>query len=65
MKHWTGVIMVLALTKPTVLVQRGGGAEHLTTVFALYLCPTIGVHSFMSTEVGELSVGFVTDLTCN
>lgn len=55
--------MVLALAEAPVLVERGGSAEHLPAVLALDLGATVRVHPLVTAEVGELRVGFVTDLT--
>jgi len=55
--------MVLALAEAPVLVERGGSAEHLPAVLALDLRAAVRVHPLVAAEVGELRVGFVTDLT--
>jgi len=55
--------MVLALAEAPVLVEGGGSAEHLAAVLALDLGATVRVHPLVTAEVGELRVGFVTDLT--
>uniref|UniRef100_A0A803TJ53 Uncharacterized protein n=1 Tax=Anolis carolinensis TaxID=28377 RepID=A0A803TJ53_ANOCA len=62
-KKAPGVVMVLALAEAPVLVERGGGAEHLPAVLALDLGPAVGVHALVAAEVGELCVGLVADLT--
>lgn len=56
-------IMVFALTKAPVLVEGGGSAKQLPTVFTLDLGATISVHTLVAAEVGELRVGFVAHLT--
>lgn len=56
-------VMVLALTEAPVLVEGGGGAEHLPTVLALDLSSAVGVHPLVPAQVGELRVGLVADLT--
>lgn len=55
-------IMVFALTEATVLVEGGGSAEQLPTVFTLDLGAAVSMHTFVATEVGELGVGFVAHL---
>lgn len=55
--------MVFALTKAPVLVEGRGGAEQLSTVFTFDLSTAVGMHTFVTTEVGELSVGLVAHLT--
>lgn len=55
--------MVFAFTKAPVLVQGGGSAKHLSTVLAFNLRTAVSMHSFMATQVGELCVRFVADLT--
>lgn len=58
-----GVVMVLALAEAPVLVEGGGSAEHLPAVLALDLGAAVRVHPLVAAQVGELRVGFVTDLT--
>ena len=50
------------VTEPPVFGQRGHRAEGLAALVTLYLHPAVGVHSLVTTQVGELSVGFVADL---
>ena len=45
-----------------VLVQRMNRRERLSTVTALDLLTTVGVHSLVTTQVGELRVRLETDL---
>lgn len=56
-------IMVFALTEATVLVEGGGSAEQLPTVFTFDLGAAVSMHTLVATEVGELGVGFVAHLT--
>lgn len=51
-KHprWRAV-MVLALTKATVLVEGGGSAEQLAAVLALDLSAAVSMHALVATEV--------------
>lgn len=51
--------MVLPFAEAPVLVEGGGGAEHLPTVLALNLCAAVSVHSFVAAQVRELGVGLV------
>lgn len=55
-------IMVFALTEATVLVEGGGSAEQLPTVFTFDLGAAVSMHTLVATEVGELGVGFVAHL---
>jgi hypothetical protein len=52
-----------AFTVTFVLIQGMYGGESLSTVAALYLLPTIGVHPFMTTQIRELCVRLETDFT--
>lgn len=56
--------MVFALTEAPVLVEGGGGAEHLATVLTLDLGTAVGVHALVATQVGELRIGLVAHLAC-
>ena len=51
------------VTESPVLRQRRHRAEGLAALVALDLHPAVGVHPLVSAQVGELSVGFVTNLT--
>lgn len=55
--------MIFTLTKAAMLIEGGGSAEQLPTVLTLDLGTTVGVHSLVTAEVGELGVGFVAHLT--
>lgn len=44
-------IMVLALTKATVLVKGGGSAEQLPAVLALDLSAAVSMHALVAAEV--------------
>lgn len=55
--------MVFALTKAPMLVEGGGSAEHLPTVFALDLGAAVCMHPFVTAQVRELGIRFVTHLT--
>ncbi len=55
--------MVLALTKTPMLVEGGGSAEHLSTVFTLNLGAAVCMHPFVTAQVRELGIRFVTHLT--
>lgn len=54
--------MVFALTEAPVLVEGGGGAEHLATVLTLDLGTAVSVHALVAAQVGELRVGLVAHL---
>ncbi len=51
------------LAEALVLAQRRHGGEGLTAVLALDLLATVGVHSFVSAQVRELSVRFQANLS--
>lgn len=46
-----GAVMVLTLTKATVLVEGGGSAEQLPAVLALDLSAAVSMHALVATEV--------------
>lgn len=56
-------IMVFSLTEATMLIEGGGSAEQLPTVLTLDLGAAVSMHTLVAAEVGELGVGFVTNLT--
>lgn len=56
-------VVVLALAEAPVFVEGGGGAEHLSAVFAPDLRAAVRVHPLVPAQVGELRVGLVADLT--
>lgn len=55
-------VMVFALTEAAVLVEGGGSAEQLPTVFTFDLGTAVSMHALVAAEVGELGVGFVAHL---
>lgn len=46
-----------------MLAERRDGRKGLSTVFTLDLLTAVGMHPFVTAEVGELSVCLQTDLT--
>ena len=50
------------VTEPPVFGQRGHRTEGLAALVTLDLHPAVGVHSLVTAQVGELSVGFVAHL---
>ena len=51
------------VTEPPVLGEGRHRAEGLSALVALDLHPAVGVHPLVPTEVGELGVGLVANLT--
>lgn len=52
-----------AFTEAFVFAQRGNCRKGLAAVLTFNLLTTVGVHSLVATEIGELGVGFETDFT--
>ena len=51
------------VTKPPMFRQRGHGAKGLSTLVALDLHSTIGMHPFVPAQIGELGIGLQAYLT--